>query len=261
MIISITARGRHNPNYPHIEKNIIEYIDNYVSMIDYNDVNVDYVFGTVSDWTPLYGGRVAEGPEVLDNEVSLLYDKGIGIKIPLQVENFNKEHLNQTIPLLKKYHRSQNALVIANDYLAEVVRERFPLYTIEASAILNYNLSDINNPLYDSIVLPIYRNDNKLFLDKIVDKDRVRLFINAECSYNCPVKVCYSSISEINKSPLDDIDFRCSAEIIPRKQMKDSTMLDNYFFPVGDLIDMGFNNFKMVSHDRQLSQLDRIDYD
>lgn len=256
--VSITARGRHNPYIENSQIHIKKYLSKYIKAIKRTNIRIDYIFGTLPEWTPLYGGRFASNYEISYNEINWLEKKNIGIKIPLQCETFTENELLKTIPILQKYHNTNNAIVLANNALAEFIKAEFPLYQLEASAILDLRLKDLDSSIYNTIVLPIYRNDNFKFLKKIKDKNNVRLFLNGECSYNCPAKVCYSSISKMNKEPHKDIPLLCSAETIPRKSLIDSKMGKDFIFPLEKYIALGFSKFKMVSLNSELSQHQKI---
>jgi hypothetical protein len=143
--------------------------------------------------------------------------------------------------LLDKYHRKGNAVIVTNDDLACWVREDFPYYRIEASVIKNINtIEKINDSLalYDTIVLPMSINNAPDFLAAIDCKDRITLFANAGCALTCPSKICYPSISKMNK--YTGAEFHCSKSLREREQIG---MID---FDLTPLIDLGFRRFKML---------------
>ena len=80
-------------------------------------------------------------------------------------------------------------------------------------------------------------NDDAL-LDSIPDKSRIRLFANAGCAYTCPAKICYKSISKINK--FKGGEFKCSQSVKERESMG---MID---FDLERLQAKGFHKFKLL---------------
>jgi hypothetical protein len=117
----------------------------------------------------------------------------------------------------------------------------FPDYHIDASVIKNIKTHrKINEALesYDSVVLPMRLNEDFDFLEKIEAKDRITLFANAGCALTCPSKLCYPSISKINKGKGGE--FQCSQPI------KDRELLGMVDFPLQPYIDRGFHRFKLL---------------
>lgn len=64
---------------------------------------------------------------------------GIGVRMPLTNSYVELEEYRENRPLLEKYHREGNAVIVTNDDLARWIREDFPEYRIEASVIKNIN--------------------------------------------------------------------------------------------------------------------------
>jgi hypothetical protein len=154
---------------------------------------------------------------------------------------------------LNKYHREGNAVIVTNDKLADRVRNEYPLFRIEASAIKDikdkYSLDkSIDTGLYDNIVLPICANDDIDFLKEINNKDQIRLFINAECSYTCPNKVCYGTTDQINKDNRDPDDMLCSHWDLklPRTFYKENFNWLDFYFDIEKFNALGFSNYKLL---------------
>ena len=216
---------------------------------EYGDI--DYVFGFVEEYSPLYGGREADGIGLTRVDTYWCYDNGIGLKIPLSSKMFTDEMYEQSNHLLKTRHREGNAIIVSTNRLAERIREDFPKYKIEASAIMDItskaSLGTVaSTNLYDTIVLPICANDDTEFLKSIKDKAQIRLFINAECSYNCPKKVCYGANSKINSSNRTDMICSHWDLKMPRTWYNNSVNWSNFYFNVDKFNGMGFNNYKIL---------------
>jgi hypothetical protein len=217
--------------------------------------NIDGVYGYLEEGpdAPLYGGRVLidAKPELWMEDVQFLYSNGIGIKIPLSAyPSFTEQEYEATKPLLELYHEEINTIIVAIDSLADRIRKDFPKYKIELSAVRNINTLDKLESVidkYDIVCLPIESNDNIEFLKNIDQKNKVRLFINAECSYNCPNKICYKSVSEANKGDVKTTTCSAYGLKVPRKFYRDEIDWTKFYFPVVEYEQMGFSKFKVLN--------------
>jgi hypothetical protein len=145
---------------------------------------IDSVFGFLEKST-LYGGRPFTEPQISDADVNKLYSVGIGVRIPLTNHYAEPEEYQESLPLLEKYHRDGNAVIVTNDNLARWIRTDFPKYKIEASVIKNIDSCDEIEKafeLYDTVVLPMKLNEDIDFLTQIENKARITLFANAGCA-------------------------------------------------------------------------------
>ncbi len=202
---------------------------------------MDSVFGFVEQ-TTLYGGRQFISPELSDKDIVFLAAQGVGVKLPLSNHYASEEEYAESRSLLEKYHRRGNAAVVVNDDLARWLRRDFPLYLIEASVIKDIRShEEIRHALelYDTVVLPMDLNNNLRFLEAIAAKDHIRLFTNGGCAYNCPLKLCYKSISRFNKYA-EPAEFMCSQATLYRPQ------LGVLNFDLERLRQLGFSKFKSL---------------
>ena len=216
---------------------------------DYEDI--DYVFGKTEDAAPLWGGRMANVINLTKVDIYWLYGKGIGYKATLSSRSMSDADYKNTKEMLKIYHREGNAIITAVDKLAERIKNDFPKYKVEASAVMDITTKEhlnkvIDTGLYDTIVLPMCANDDTKFLESINNKDQIRLFINAECSYTCPKKVCYGTISQINKEKTDKMMCSHYDLKMPRTFYDDSINWSNFYFDKDKFDKMGFSNYKLV---------------
>jgi len=209
---------------------------------------VDSVFGFVDEPSPLYGGRAFTKAQISQQDIHFLYDNGIGLKLLLSNLQVSDNDYNQSRGFLERFHRDGNILTISCDSLAEKIKCDFPRYIVESSVIKNPRyLDDIEAilSLYDRIVLPIILNDDMELLESIPEKGRVVLFANTECSYNCPDKVCYPSVSRFNKDVTQKPTPKCSIPYAPRLfQFDNDTKM---FFDINRYIRMGFIRYKVLT--------------
>ncbi|MBS0386479.1 MAG: hypothetical protein JSS00_14150 [Proteobacteria bacterium] len=202
--------------------------------------DIDSVFGFVEPCT-LYGGRIFTGPELSSADVEQLYDAEIGLRLPLTNHSATADEFEAARPLLDKYHRERNAVIVTNDDLARWIRRDYPKYRIEASVIKNLrNYDRITKAfaLYDTVVLPMELNQDEDFLAHAPTKERLTLFANAGCALTCPSRICYASISKINKT--GEGMFMCSQ---PLKAREMRGMID---FDLGKLEALGYRRFKLL---------------
>lgn len=230
MIFTVSARGK--PSNTPI-KSFLDY--SYTFPLE----QIESIFGFVEKCT-LYGGRVFKGPQLIDKDVDWMYDKGIGLRLPLTNHYAEREEYESCAGFLEKYHREGNSIICTNDELARWVREDFPDYQLEASIIKNivtYEKIEEMLDLYHTVVLPTHLNNDWEFLEKVPSKDRITLFAWAGCGVNCKSKICYPSISKINKNNGEG-ELKCS------RTLKEREALGRVHFDLEKFTEMGFSRFK-----------------
>lgn len=229
---TISARGKP------LKAPIFAYLRNQYGNIPLREI--ESLFGFVERST-LYGGRIFKRRDLTERDVVQLNSAGIGVRLAMSNHYVNRDEYRANLPLLTKYHRLPNSIIVTNDDLARWIRRDFPAYKIDASVIKNIKSRrkiDSALELYDSVVLPMKINNDFDFLRKIEAKDRITLFANAGCALTCPAKTCYPAISRMNKG--DDVKFSCSRKL---KQRELHGMVD---FPLQQYIDLGFHKFKLL---------------
>ena len=240
IIYTISARGKDG------EKPVMDFLKENFSTIPLNQI--DSLFGFVERCT-LYGGRPFVRRQLNDADVQTMYKHSIGVRIPMTNLFINEDEYKEYSWLFEKYHRIGNSIIVKEDTLARWIRRDYPHYNLEASMIKEIDTYDKITAaldLYDTVVLPMHLNTRYEFLEKIADKHRVMLFANAGCAYNCPARICYRTISLMNKleSASDGIVekkiFRCSKSTRPRKELG---MVD---FNLERLSSLGFKRFKLL---------------
>lgn len=201
---------------------------------------IDSLFGFVEKST-LYGGRAFKERELSDRDVTQLNNAGIGIRIPMSNHTVDRKEYRLNKWLLNKYHKLGNSIICTNDDLARWIRDDYPDYRLDASVIKNIKTQrkiEAAMELYDSVVLPMPVNEDIEFLKQIENKDKITLFANAGCALTCPSRICYPSISKINKGRGGK--FMCSQDL------KDRDLLGMVDFPLQPYIDLGFHRFKLL---------------
>ncbi len=239
--ISYTVSSRSMQKGMGIEKYLSDYFENIPLH------KIDSFFGFVSEFTPLYGGRFYDSVDTMtDLHINEMKKYNIGVSLTLTNHYFSEELYQQTFSILQKFHSPINSIVCMNDDLAKRIREEFPLYKLKASLIKNLDtLEKVTKAfeLYDYVVIPMEMNDNAEFLKSLPSKERVILFANANCAYNCENRICYKAISNFT-AEMGKNDLGCSQTILPREHLGHTT------FDVNSFVDMGFKKFKLVPNPR-----------
>jgi len=229
---TVSARGK-DPEMP-----ILAFLREGFGTVPLREI--DSLFGFVEQST-LYGGRVFSRRELSERDIFQLNSAGIGIRLPLSNHDVERAEYEANLPMLDKYHRVGNFVIVTNDDLAKWIRRDFPQYHVDASVIKNiktHKTIDEALELYDSVVLPMRLNEDLEFLEKIEAKDRITLFANAGCALTCPSKLCYPSFSQINKGKGGE--FQCAL------MFKDRELAGVKDFPLQPYIDLGFKRFKLL---------------
>ena len=229
---TISARSK-SPDAP-----VFAFLRNQYGNVPLREI--DSLFGFVAR-SPLNGGRIFSQRELSDRDVFQLNGAGIGVRLPLSNHYVERDEYEKSASLLDRFHRPGNSVIVTNDNLARWIQQDYPNYKIDASVIKNIKThKKINEAfeLYDSVVLPMRLNEDFDFLQKIEAKDRIILFANAGCALTCPSKLCYVSISKINKG--EDTEFQCS-QMLKKRDLEG--MVD---FPLQPYIDLGFHRFKLL---------------
>ncbi|MFV1998187.1 MAG: hypothetical protein ACC641_09275 [Acidiferrobacterales bacterium] len=229
---TVSARGKPR------DAPVLAYLRKNYGNVPLNEI--DSLFGFV-ERSNLYGGRAFTSRELSEQDVTQLNSAGIGIRLPMSNHFAEREEYENNRPLLQKYHRPCNSVIVTNDDLARWIQQDFPKYHVDASVIKNINTHQKIEKalkLYDSVVLPMNLNEDFEFLEKIEAKDRITLFANAGCALTCPSKLCYRSLSIINKGKGGE--FQC---VLMFKERDLKGMVD---FPLRPYIDLGYHRFKLL---------------
>ncbi len=246
---TISARGKRH------RQPVKDYFNKYFPNIPLN--KVDSIFGFVEK-TSLYSGRPFLMRQISDKDYKFLQENNIGIRIPFTNHYVSQKEYQKYKPLLEKYHKKGNSLIITNDDFAKWVKKDFPLYKIEASLLKEIDsLDKINKAfeLYNTVVLPMNVNYNIELLNSIEQKERITLFGNAGCALTCPNRICYDYISKRNKilgstNIIIRLVYYYYSFFIKRKwcmyKVKPRKLHGLIDFDIDKYYEMGFTRFKML---------------
>ncbi len=222
-----------------------------IDMVDYlrvfymycNWEQIESVYGNTNEFSKLYGGRLPQYHyDLTPIHIASLEQAGIGLALTLTNHFFDDEAYNESRILLEHHHKKGNSIVCTNDELAKRLRKDYPLYQLKASIIKKLDgVEKVKRALdiYDSVTLPMDKNDDDEFLMSLEEKHRIILFGNANCAYTCPARTCYIGFSqEIRGEKVTSI---CSKDNHPRLDM------GFVYFNVQKLGDMGFTHFKLLA--------------
>ena len=231
---TVSCRGK--PNNMGMEEWLMQYSK-------YAPLEITGVYGFLEEYSPLYGGRIYEGPEITKEDYKFLQENKLQLKINLTGNKATKKQYEDSRELLNAYYYPNNVISLVDDRLAEWIRKDYPNYTLEASVIKNTKFLGIEETLerYDQLVLPMHLNDDIENLKRIKQKDKIILFANAGCGYTCKHQICYSSVSKINKGEVPVEEYKCS------QPLKHREVFDLHEFDIERLKNLGFENFKYLS--------------
>lgn len=247
-----------------LNKMMIEYIrDNPEYFVD--GLEIASVFGCF-DGSIWNGGRGVGGD--FDRKLTELIIKTFDeLKIPLRFTFTNplltEEHLSDKNcnEIMKMADNGLNQVIVMSDILENYIRENYPNYKITSSTCKEIRDMDGVNAELDkpySLVVLDYNWNNKFDeLEKIKDKSRCEILVNALCQPNCPrrgehykaigkvqIDRCNAAYSAVGGN-LTFKDFECP---FMGRTIYDITGLSTYISPEAiqeKYIPMGFNEFKL----------------
>jgi len=222
------------------DRDVRNYLETYFYFLDVSQV--ESIFGAYQFPSKLYGGWGYDDRTAMrENHVEQMRAAGIGIALTLTNHFFDLDTYRESWPLLEKLHACSNSLIITSDDFARHVRRDFPEYQLKASIIKHIASIDRLKrayDLYDYVLIPMDKNDDDELLASLPEKDRIILFANAGCAYNCPARTCYLGNSQgIQGKPVTSV---CSKARIPRED------LGYVVFDVKKLSALGFSYFKLI---------------
>ncbi|MBI9052684.1 MAG: hypothetical protein JEY96_02635 [Bacteroidales bacterium] len=248
-VYTISARGKK------LKQPVKDYFNTFFPNIPLN--KIDSIFGFVEQ-TSIYSGRPFLRRQISEKDYQFLQENNIGLRIPFTNHYVSEKEYIKYKPLLEKYHKKGNSVIITNDNFVRWIKKDFPLFRIEASILKEIDsLEKINEALelYDTIVLPMNVNTNTKLLESIEQKDRITLFGNAGCALTCPDRICYNYISKRNKvlgnsNPVTRIIYYYFSFFVYRKwcmhKRKPRKLHGIKDFDIDKYYEMGFTRFKML---------------
>ena len=215
------------------------------------------------------GGRVSR-PDMCDEKfINMCINTINGLDVPIRYTYTNivleKEDLSDPYCnyCLKAAYNDMNGVILVSPILEEYVRENFPKMKIISSTCKCINgIDGVNKELekdYDMVVLDYNLNNQYEELEKITDKGRCEILVNAFCAPKCPARAThYKYISESQKTLVKNLRLP-EDQRVPVKPWQFSgcksghnfySILDfcTYVSPEdiwGKYVPMGFHNFKL----------------
>jgi hypothetical protein len=89
-------------------------------------------------------------------------------------------------------------------------------------------------------------NDDIKFLESIKNKEKIRLFLNVECSYTCPKKVCYGTISKTNMVKPSSVMCSFINLKMPRTFYNDIINWNDFYFDKSMFDKIGITKYKLI---------------
>lgn len=156
------------------------------------------------------GGRNSRADRCDDKFINMCIEKlnewGISVRYTYTNMLLDKEDLLDPFCnyCLKAAHNGMNGVILVSPLLEEYVRKNYPKMKIISSTCKEIKgIDSVNDELkkdYDLVVLDYNLNNRFEELEKITDKSRCEVLVNALCKPNCPARGAhYRNISENQK--------------------------------------------------------------
>lgn len=206
------------------DKEIIEYLDNIA------DKNKTFVF-MPTFFEDGYDTRYNRNNKDLypktrieyEEHISYIKNKGFSISILMQDKIFNENIIQYYIDLgIKRF-------IVRFDQTAKIIRSLSSEATVVASITQRLNYEDICNlddKLYDEIVLFFPFNRNYPILKKLPKKYKYILLTNTQCSTDCPAIHHWYGNGKVNDKPLCFADNKNFINVIPEHL----SLFDDYIY-------------------------------
>lgn len=225
--------ARRKPN----DITMLQYIVQEYPFLKLNQI--ESVFG-FAEANPMYGGKLWRAVEVTSDDLTWMYDNGIGYRIPLTNLRTTEQDYEENRPFLEKYHRKGNSIITVHDWMADRIHDDYPNYTVEASVIKNAKTYDeIADALthFDTIVPGQVCHEDIELLKLLPEKNRIRLFMQIGCALYCETHICYTAYSRYNRN--ESTPLLCATNL-----EKDAPRHRITHFDLLSFLDLGFTKFK-----------------
>lgn len=215
------------------------------------------------------GGRVSR-PDMCDERfinmcIKTMNDFGIPIRytytnVTLDENDLSDPYCNYC---LKAAHNGMNGVILVSPILEEYVRKNYPkMQIISSTCKVIKGIDGVNEELkkdYDMVVLDYNLNNQFEELEKIEDKGRCEILVNALCAPKCPARAAhYKFISENQRTAVNNRKLP-KDQMVPLKtwdykgckggrNLYDIQSFCTYVSPEDiweKYVPMGFHNFKL----------------
>ncbi len=160
-------------------------------------VEIASIYGTFpqSMWN---GGRVMKDTcdkSFVDLVISGLDSLGIPMRFTFSNPLITEEHLDDALCnyVLKTAENGKNGVIVVSPILEDYIRKNYPGYKITSSTCKRITDIDVLNEEidkdYDIVVIDYDLNKNFEALEKIKNKEKCEILVNASCIPNCPNRV------------------------------------------------------------------------
>lgn len=258
----------HLPSFTeHFSLNLIldEYMKKYPERFR-DGIKIASVFGSFPG-TIWNGGRNVAGNSALEMVPKILKaynDRGIPVRFTFTNPVLTESHLSDKVcnEIMKMADNGMNEVIVMSPILEQYIREKYPNYKITSSTCKQIrNMDDLNAELdkdYSLVVLDYNWNGKFDELQRINDKSRCEILVNACCRPNCPrrgahyteigkyqIELCNAAKKNIPPEKVPAPKFECEYMDYDIYKARDFSThispgdIENKYLP------MGFNQFKL----------------
>ncbi len=205
-------------NYTFIQ--MLEVLPQYF----YDDVEIASVYGVFPPaiWN---GGRFQSGKcekDFIKQVIKAFNDKGIPLRFTFTNPLLEKKHLHDDFcnMIMHLADNGMNEVIVASPILEDYIRTTYPNYKITSSTCKRITdpekLTEELEKNYNIVVVDYDLNNKFDVLEKIPDKEKCELLVNACCNPNCKIRSShYRNIGaeqlayaeHLKKTPALDFDF------------------------------------------------------
>lgn len=172
---------------------IIDYIKEHPEFFR-DGIKIASVFGSF-DGAAWNGGRNVPGkfnPVVTEKIIKEFNSRGIPLRFTFTNPMLNERHLEDKPcnEIMKMADNGLNQVIVMSPILEQYIRENYPNYKITSSTCKQIrDMDDLNAELdkpYNLVVIDYNWNNKFEELEKIKDKPRCEILVNACCQPACP---------------------------------------------------------------------------
>lgn len=250
----------------------------------YDNIEIASIFGVFppSLWN---GGRTQGGTcdkKFISMAIKTLNKKGIPLRFTFTNPMLEKKHLSDDFcnMVLQMADNGMNEVIVVSPLLEAYIRRNYPKYKITSSTCKRLDsVEALNEELkkdYNLVVMDYDLNNRFDLLEKVEDKERCEILINACCMPNCPNRSAhYQSIGlqqiayceHVKKHP--DVPFNLENAVRPEhRHILDCPAMDWNPFEIrkhrthitpedifNKYLPMGFSNFKIEGRTSEMFTL------
>ena len=242
------------------------------------DHPIRYAFGSIPSL--MAGGRIpptAISPNDAVGVAEQYLEKGIACRLTLSNPHITEEDIKAdavNANLMKFLNenssgKGKNGIIVVSDLLARHVRDKYPNLEVILSIVrpayetgygpdkdtFEYYAANLENPLYDVVVVNAAKLDIPNFMESLPNKDKVELLAFHTCVKNCPraaahyeacLKIALAGIKGEDPSKYLDQLGKISLDCVAEKRRRPLDYASYTEQDMRKLVSIGYHHFKLA---------------